>query len=131
MWMNRYNKNLLNDDWFNDSDLGNRHCLRPHADLEQNENDYRLYIEMPGVSKEDIQIEVEEGLLKVSGEKKNHADEKLENLNRERCYGKFSRAFRLGRGIDSDNIQVEFSNGLLQIILPRLSENRKRSIAIN
>ena len=131
MWMNRYNKSLLNDDWFNDFDMPQSNCLQPRTDLEKNENDYRLYIELPGITKDDIRIEVEDSVLKISGEKKNPAGEKMESLSQERCYGKFSRAFRLGREIDNENIQVNLTDGLLQIVLPRRNESRKQNITIN
>jgi HSP20 family protein len=135
MWNNRYHRNLLNAEWpndlSNDMETASRHCLQPRADLERNANDFRLYVELPGVSRDDVQVEVEDGVLKISGEKKNHAADNLEEISRERCFGKFSRAFRLGREIDSDNIRVEFNDGLLQVLLPRTSENQKRSITIN
>ena len=135
MWMNNYHRNLLNGEWpgdlENDMETASRHCLKPRADLERNDNDFRLYIELPGVKKEDVLVEVEEGVLKISGEKKNHADEKMEEISRERCFGKFARSFRLSHEIDSDNIRVEFKDGLLQVLLPRTTEARKRSITIN
>ena len=131
MWINQYFNDLLNDDWFRDFDHPAGHCLQPDTDLEKNENDYRLYIELPGISKDDIQIEVEDGVLTVTGEKKNPNAETLENISTERCFGKIIRTFRLGKEIDNDNIQVNLSNGVLQIVLPRSSEARKRTIAIN
>lgn len=135
MWMNRFHRNLLNGEWpgdfLNDMETDSLHCLQPRADLERNANDFRLYVELPGVNKEDVLVEVEEGVLKISGEKKNQADEKMEEISRERCFGKFARSFRLGREIDSDNIRVEFKDGLLQVLLPRTTEAQKRSITIN
>ncbi len=135
MWVNRYHRNLLNGEWpgdfSSDMETASRNCLQPRADLERNANDYRLYVELPGVSKDDIRVEVEEGVLKISGEKKNHADDTLKEISSERCFGKFARSFRLGREIDNDNIRVEFNDGLLQVLLPRTTETRKRSITIN
>ncbi len=130
MWLTRHNRNLFDDEWLNDPIRHGHCCFQPRADLEKNENDYRLYLELPGVIKNAVQVEVESGWLKIHGEKKRPEGE-LEEISSERYFGKFARTFRLGQGIDSDNIQVNFENGVLQVVLPRRDEVRKRQININ
>lgn len=82
-----------------------------------------LEAEMPGFKKEDIKIDIEGGLLKLSAERKNEKEEKSENsgvtyLRRERNYGSFQRSFNI-EDIDADKIQAEYTNGILIMSLPK------------
>jgi HSP20 family protein len=130
MWMTRYNRNLFDDEWLNDPIRHRECCFQPRADLEKNDNDFRLYLELPGVGKDDVMVEVESDMLKIHGEKKRPEGE-LESISNERYFGKFVRTFRLGQGVDSENIQVNFEGGVLQVVLPRRDQTRKRRIDIN
>lgn len=93
------------------------------VDIRDEDGKLVLEAEMPGFKKEDIKIDIENGLLKLSAERKNEKDEKGENngvtyLRRERSYGSFQRSFNI-EDIDADNIQAEYTNGILIMSLPK------------
>lgn len=101
----------------------------PRIDTVENKDNYIIYVEVPGMSKEDIKINVTENSLTISGEKKREEDD--ENLHySERSFGKFERSFTLSSQIDVNNIKADYKNGVLNIVLPKKEETKPREIAI-
>ena len=77
----------------------------PAMDLVENEGAYVLRADLPGLSDEDVSVEVENNVLTVSGERKSSTEEKAEGYHRvERSYGRFSRALRLPEGVDAEAV---------------------------
>lgn len=96
------------------------------ADISEDEEAFHIEAEMPGLTKEDITLGVEEDVLTIKGERKKEAEEKKKNYHRvERTYGSFSRSFNLGELIDQEKIEASFENGILRINLPKAQEIRK------
>ena len=93
------------------------------VDIADNGSSFLIDAELPGFSKEDIKISVEKDLLTISAEKKHEeSDSKSNYIRRERYCGSYSRSFNL-EGIDVDKIEASYNNGILNVVLPKLSDN--------
>ena len=106
---------------------------RPPMDLfETGENIY-LYAELAGMEEKEISIEIKDGSLHVSGERKFSAGEDETYSFVERVYGPFRRSFRLPSGVDDENIHAEFRLGVLKVTLPKIKDRRgkKRVIKVD
>lgn len=85
------------------------------------ERDQRLItkIDLPGLKKEDVKVEVADGYLAISGERKTESEEKKENVyRRERSYGSFYRAVPLPEGVKLDDVKATFADGVLEVSAP-------------
>lgn len=121
------------DGFFSNTDFlpGSLYSLSPKTDIEETVDDYKLYIELPGVDKKDIKLNVENNTLIVKGEKKQEKESKDKNfISCERSYGAFQRVFDLPGGIKSDKIEAEFKDGVLNIKVPKSEEAKKKEIEI-
>jgi HSP20 family protein len=99
------------------------------------ERDGRLVtrVDLPGMKKDDVSVEVTDGRLVLSGERKRDAEEKKDNLyRREREYGSFFRAVPLPKGVAIDDVKATFSDGVLEVTvpLPTRAEATVRKVAI-
>ena len=103
----------------------------PAVNLEETENAYKISVELPGMTKEDIQISLENKIVTISGEKKAVEEQKDKNFHRvERSYGKFQREFKLTSTLDRDKILAEYTNGVLDVTVPKAEEAKPKQIEI-
>jgi HSP20 family protein len=103
----------------------------PAVDVEQTDDSIVLKMDLPGMRREDVSIEVKNQTLTVSGERQQEREQKHEGYyNRERVFGRFSRTFMLPEGVDADDIEATFSDGVLTVSLPRPREDQPKSIEI-
>ena len=103
------------------------------TDVSEQEDRFLLEAELPGFNKEDISIDVSEGVLTISAVTKEEVEEdKKDYVYRERKYGSYKRSFDLS-GIDADAITGEYKNGVLEITLPKEKEQevKTRKIELN
>jgi HSP20 family protein len=112
-----------------------RNCAVPAANISETDNDFTIALAVPGLSKEDFKIEIENNLLTIFSEKKESKEENTENYTRkEFMVGSFSRSFTLPKSIDTEKIQAQYNNGILNVVLPKKEEEKnakfKREIAI-
>ncbi|NIY77253.1 Hsp20/alpha crystallin family protein [Thalassospira sp. HF15] len=107
--------------------------LSPKIDIYDGEDHFELSAELPGVDKDDVNVEVLDGLLTITGEKKFSRESKDGAHVVERSYGSFKRSFRLNDAIDADNISASFKNGVLVLTLPKVAEQKPepRKIAVS
>ena len=122
--------NLVKTFW---GDVGTRtrQTWNPSVDIAEHDGHYELHAELPGLSKEDVSVTVNDGVLTIAGEKKRSADFSDENARRtERAYGKFSRSFRLGDKVDAEKIQASYRDGVLTLNVPKAEEVKPRNIEI-
>jgi len=104
----------------------------PSCDIQTNDQQYLLSFDLPGVSKENLKVELIEDQLIVSGERKHEHHEKLEGTEtRERSYGRYYRSFTLPGDVVKDKIQASYQDGVLQIALNRTGEMKTHAIAIS
>ncbi len=105
---------------------------RPNVDIIDNEDSYELKAELPGLKKKDINISVEDGILKLSGEKKTEDEKKEINYHlRESYYGKFERSFRLPKDAEHDKIKAEFNDGVLEVYIPKSEKAKPKQISVS
>ncbi len=101
------------------------------CDIYEKDNTYYLEADIPGFSKEDINVEFNKGNLTITAEKNSEEEENDKNyLRRERYYGKYQRSFYLGE-VDEEACEASFTNGILKIKVPKkLEEETKKNIEI-
>lgn len=105
---------------------------KPTADISETEDSYEIHTELPGVSKDDVQISVKDNLLTIKGEKRQDNEEESKNYKRiERRYGTFERNFTLSPKVDADNINASFNDGVLTLSIPKPEEVKPKEIPIN
>lgn len=94
--------------------------LNPASEASQDDAAYRIAMELPGVSEEDVHLTVEDGVVKLSGEKKTSREEKGETWYfSERQFGSFSRSFRLPGDADEAGVKAEMKDGVLTVTIPK------------
>lgn len=93
---------------------------------------YHVDVDLPGVKKEDIKVDLNKGVLTISGERKTKEEVKQEDYYKiETYFGKFSRSFTLPDNVDIENIEAKSDNGVLEIVIPKLKDDvSKKSIEI-
>jgi HSP20 family protein len=103
----------------------------PAMDLVEAGDQFVLRADLPGMSEEDIEIELEDGTLTVSGERKAEHEQREEGFYRvERAFGAFSRSLTLPKGIDADAVSASFDRGVLEIRIPKPEARKPRRISI-
>jgi HSP20 family protein len=103
----------------------------PAMDLVETEDDLVLRADLPGMSRDDVNIEVKDGTLTVSGERKAEHEEKSEGFYRlERAFGSFSRSLSLPRGVDPDAVTAGFADGVLEVRIPKPAERKPYRVEI-
>jgi len=103
----------------------------PAVDIAEQENEYVVKVELPGVAKEDVKISVESNILTIKGEKKQEKEEKNKNFHRvERSYGSFQRSFTLPSTVKNDKIDALFNSGILTITMPKSEEAKPKQIEV-
>lgn len=103
----------------------------PPVDIRENEESLTLTAELPGLSREDVSLSIENNVLTLSGERKFEKDVEKENYHRiERTYGAFSRSFSLPNNVSSDSVDASFENGVLTVVLAKADEAKPRKIEI-
>jgi HSP20 family protein len=91
----------------------------PDIDVFEKDNQLVTRIDLPGMKKEDVKVEITDGYLAISGERKTETEEKKENEYRcERAYGTFYRAVPLPRGVKFEDVKATFTNGVLEVAIP-------------
>ena len=103
----------------------------PLTDIAENKDSYTLKLDLPGVDKKDVKISYSNGELQISGERKEEKEEKDSKYHRvERSFGKYFRSFKLPEKIKDDQINAEFKNGSLNILIPKAEEVKPKEIDI-
>lgn len=106
----------------------------PIVEMRDKKDEYELVAEVPGMTSDDIEIKLSDGMLRLSGEKSESNEEEGESfMFSERHYGMFERAIKLPNGIDHQKISAEAKDGLLTVHLPKSAEalEKERKIPIN
>jgi HSP20 family protein len=103
----------------------------PRVNINETNDEFLVNVDLPGINKEDISLNLDNNMLTITGERKFEVDEKKDNYHRvEKQYGKFSRAFRLPNNVDEKNVEAEYKNGELHITLKKKEEKKPREISI-
>jgi HSP20 family protein len=103
----------------------------PAMDLVEHEDHFLLRADLPGMTEEDVNIELNDGALTVSGERKAEHTERERGFYRlERQFGQFSRTLTLPEGIDPEQVKASFANGVLEVWIPKPEQRKPRRIPI-
>ena len=102
----------------------------PPVDVAETQEKIIVRAEVPGLKQEDIQIEFENGLLTIRGERKLEKSEGMTWHRVERVYGNFSRSFTLPRTVDPEKIAASYREGILEIDVPKKEEAKPKNIRI-
>ena len=100
----------------------------PSVDVTENEKEYLITADAPGVKREDLKVTVEEGVLMISGERKSEKEEKGKKFHKvERSYGRFARSFTLPEDAEDEKLSAQFKDGVLTVHLPKSAEAKAKS----
>jgi HSP20 family protein len=101
-------------------------------DVVETEDHFVLRADLPGLSENDVSIELEDNVLTVAGERKAEHEQRGEGYYRvERAFGSFSRSLTLPEGVNADAIQASFSNGVLEVRIPKPEQHKPRKVQIS
>lgn len=103
----------------------------PPVDVREKDDALMFAVELPGLSKEDVDITLENNVLTIAGERKFEKEAKGEEYHRlERSYGHFTRSFTLPSSVRTDKVDANFDNGVLHIRLPKQESAKPKKISI-
>jgi HSP20 family protein len=127
--------NRLFNSFFDTPTPANGQALRrwiPPMDLVETETDFVLKADLPGLSESDVNIEVEDNVLTISGERKaEHEERKTGYYRVERSFGSFRRALTLPEGVDPESVKATFANGVLEVTVPKPAQQAPRKVQIS
>jgi HSP20 family protein len=126
--------NRVFDAFFGGSAAGTASRARrwvPPMDLVETDDHLVLRADLPGMKRDDVEIEIKDGALTVSGERKAEHEENAEGYYRvERAYGRFSRSLTLPDGIEPDAVEAHFQDGVLEVRIPKPAERKPHRVEI-
>ncbi len=101
-------------------------------DVSEQNGDYKVLADLPGVKKEDIRISVDGDVVSISAETRNEKEVKEGEriVHTERHFGKYSRSFRLGREVDEAGAQAKYNDGVLELVLPKKAAPASKQITV-
>ncbi len=103
----------------------------PSVDVEENDNEYLISMDVPGVDKKDVKVTVENNVLTIKGERRMERSEDEGSCHcSERYYGTFNRSFSLPNAVQADKIRAAHKDGVLTITLPKVEEAKEKEIEI-
>ncbi len=103
----------------------------PSVDITETDTAYMIKGEIPGVDKENVKVTIEDGMVSISGERKQEKEEKDKKFHRiERSYGSFMRSFRLPDNVDESAVKAEFKDGMINVTLPKSGKTKAKLINV-
>ena len=121
----------FSDSFFNNLFYGENQKNIMKTDIIETKDEYEFRVELPGVKKEEVKIELNDGNMFVSYEKKNEEDKKDNYVIRERIVTRASRSYYLGRGYKEEDIKAKFVDGILYINVPKeVKKQEKKYITV-
>lgn len=129
----RHEMDRVFDRFFSPSALQGLAVWAPAVDVRETNDELHVSAELPGLKPEDVNVTVENGVLTISGEKRQEIQEGKEDENHylfERRYGRFERSFTLPRSVNADQVKARFENGILTVSLPKAEAAKPRKVQI-
>ena len=104
----------------------------PALDVQEDKDNFRVRVELPGLKREDIDVSLDDGALVISGERKiETVPEGTEVCVQERYYGKFSRTLTLPSAVATDKVNAAYKDGILTVTLPKAEEAKPKTITVS
>ncbi|MFY0644022.1 MAG: Hsp20/alpha crystallin family protein [Bacteroidia bacterium] len=105
--------------------------FRPSTEIKETDHSFDVLLSIPGIKKDEVSIELHNGVLEVSGERKNEKEEKNEKYHlSEITYGKFTRRFQLPDNVDPDKIDASVEDGILKLSIPKSEDKKPKQISV-
>ena len=127
----RDNKNLTTEENKNIETTRGGWFISPAADIYETENDYKMIFDIPGVEKENINLNVEKDVLTLTAECFKEPGKDYSLIRSEMEYTGYKRSFDLNNVVNSDQIKADYHDGTLILVLPKKEEQKTREIKIN
>ena len=110
-------------------DLGSEFSsFKPSVNTREGEYAYHIEVDLPGVKKDDISVDIKDDILTISGERKTKKEVKEKDYYKmESSYGKFQRSFTLPDNIDAENIEANSKDGVLEVVIPKMERSTKET----
>ena len=103
----------------------------PAVDIQETDKEYLIKAELPEVKKENVKVEVLDGTLTIEGERTQEKEEKGKKFHKvERAYGKFVRQFAMPTEVETNKVQAEFKDGMLNVHLPKTAAAKPKAIEV-
>ncbi len=103
----------------------------PAMNISESEGSYQVDLELPGLGAEDVNVELHDGKLTISGERKTEEQSEDRRWHRvEHVYGKFERVLKLGMPVDDENVSASFKNGVLSVTIPKSEQAKPKKIEV-
>ena len=125
--------NRLFTDWNDTDSSGATAGWVPTVDIQEFDSNFRLFVDVPGVNPDDVEITLDSGVLTISGERERPFipdGERMVNRRSERGHGRFHRRFILPDTVDADNVKASDRNGVLEISIPKHAKAQPRRIKV-
>jgi len=120
------------NNWDNWLDAQLRGTWAPASEIRETKDGYTIYLELPGVKKEDLKIDLADDVLTIQGEKRYEKElAEDEQRSSERFYGSFTRSFALPGQVAADKIKAEYRDGVLLVTVPKSEQAKVKQISIN
>ncbi len=105
--------------------------FQPAVNIVESESSYLISADLPGLTRDDIHVDLNDGILSVSGERREQKEVTEKNFRRfEKRYGKFIRSFRLPENVRSDGIEAKYENGVLEVQVPKVERAMPKKIEV-
>jgi HSP20 family protein len=122
---NRFGANKSSDEDYSNASWS------PLADIIEDKNSYHVKLDIPGVDKKNVKVSYSNGVLSISGERKDERESKNATyFSKETVYGKYFRSFTLPEGVNEESIKADFNNGTLNIKIDKAEESKPKQIEI-
>lgn len=104
---------------------------RPSVDIAETESDFIVTVDLPGISREDLDVTVVNNRLTIKGERRKDSESKERNVHRvERTYGTFTRDFDLPTAVNAEKITASYKDGVLTVMVPKAEEAKPKQIEV-
>ena len=104
----------------------------PAVDVFEKEDRFVVKAELPGIKEGDIDVSVTDDMLTIKGEKKTETEVKEENYHRsERAYGSFFRSIPIPSGVDTDKVEANYENGVLEVTMPKVAKVKPKKVSVS
>ena len=125
---------MFNDCFHPDTDWSEKRSTEiwnPAVDIYEEGQNLVIKAELPGISKDDIAVDMKDRVLTIKGQRHNDQEVKQNRYyRRERMWGKFERAFSLPDSLDADNIRADFADGVLKVSIPKSEDQKPKKITV-
>lgn len=130
--MDHFFDDLVPFSWSRDNGGKAMSTWTPNADITEDEKEYLIRMDIPGMEKNDIKVNFQDGRVTITGERKTEEkEEKKGFIRQERYYGSFYRSFTLPEKIKEESIQATFKNGVLKLVIPKAEVVKPKMIKVN